>query len=77
MACSSDPMLEALQAQLAGVELGKPETVSGKLGPILSNTAIFGVDLVQAGLGGKIEDMVKQLTAGPGAVRKTLKEYVG
>ena len=77
MACSSDPMLETLQAMLNGVTLGKPETVAGKLAPILSNTTVFGVDLVQAGLGDKIEGMVKQLTAGPGAVRKTLREYVG
>lgn len=77
MACSSDPMLEALQAQLSGIELGRPETVSGKLTAILSNPVLFGSDLVELGLGEKIEGMVKQLTAGPGAVRETLKEYVG
>jgi len=77
MACSSDPMLEALQAQLGGVELGKPESVSGKLTAILSNPTIFGTDLTQVGLSDKIEKMLGELLAGPGAVRETLRRYVG
>lgn len=77
MACSSDPMLEALQAQLGGVELGKPESVSGKLTAILSNPTIFGTDLTQVGLSDKIEKMLGELLAGPGAVRETLRKYVG
>ncbi len=77
MACSADPMLETLQAQLAGVKLGQPESVSGKLKPILSNTVLFGSDLWELGLGEKIEGMVKELLAGPGAVRHTLEKYLG
>ena len=76
MACSSDPMLETLQSQLSGVELGKPESVDGRLSSILSNEVLFGTDLVAVGLGGKIEGMVKELLAGPGAVRTTLKKYL-
>ena len=76
MACSADPMLEALQAQLAGVALGDVESAEGKLGPILANAALFGADLNAAGLGGKIEGMFRELIAGPGAVRATLKKYV-
>ena len=37
---------------------------------------VFGVDLYEAGLGEKIEAMVAELYAGPGAVRKTLHKYV-
>ena len=36
----------------------------------------FGLDLYEAGLGQRIEGMVKELYAGPGAVRKTLHKYV-
>ena len=76
MACSSDPMLADLQAQLSGVKLGDPDSVSGKLDAILSNPVIFGSDLVELGLGGKIEGMVRELLAGPGAVRATLEKYL-
>ena len=77
MECSSDPMLSVLQEQLAGVKLGEPDSVTGKLDGILSNPGIFGSDLVALGLGGKIEGMVRELLAGPGAVRRTLKTYLG
>ena len=76
MTCSPDPMLEVLQSQLAGVALGDPDSVSGKLDGILSNVSLFGVDLVKAGLSGKIEELLRKLLAGPGAVRATLKEYL-
>ena len=76
MPVSSDPMLNALQAQLAGVELGKPESVEGKLEPILSNAAVFGVSLYEAKLAGKVEGFLKEMLAGPGAVRATLKKYL-
>ena len=76
MACSSDPMLETLQGQLSGVKLGDPASAEGKLAPILSNPVLFGSDLVALGLGEKIEGMVKEMLAGPGAVRATLQRYV-
>jgi len=75
--CSSDPMLAELQGQLASVELGRPETASDEvLAPILSNAALFAVDLCQAGLSGKIGGMLREMLAGPGAVRDTLKKYL-
>ena len=69
-------MLEELQARLSGVTLGKPDSVDGRLENILRNPVIFGSDLVELGLSGKIEGMVKELLAGPGAVRATLKKYL-
>lgn len=75
--CSSDPMLASLQEQLAGVTLGQPENVSGKLAAILSNPVIFGSDLMAVGLGDKIEAIVKEELDGPGAVRATLVKYLG
>ena len=76
MEVSSDPMLETLQQQLAGIELGKPASVGDKLRPILSNEAVFAADLVANGLADKIETMFGELIAGPGAVRATLQEYL-
>ena len=76
MPCSGDPMLDSLQAQLAGVTLGNPGSLDGKLAGILSNTAIFGSDLAELGLAGKIEGMVREMLAGPGAVRAALRKYL-
>ena len=73
---SSDPLKDELQAALAGIEVGKPETYAGQLRPILSNAAIFGSDLVAIGLADKIERMFVEELLGPGAVRATLHQYV-
>ena len=76
-ACSSDPMLATLQEQLAGVKLGCPESASDEvLRPILSNPALFGVDLYEAGLAEKVTRFLKKMLTGPGAVRATLEELV-
>ena len=73
---SSDPMLCELTDILKEIEVGKPETYKGQLKTILSNKNIFGSDLYEAGLGDLIEEMFKKEIAEPGAVRKTLKEYL-
>ena len=73
---SSDPMLASMQEAMKGIEFGKPETVTEQLKPILSNASVFGVDLYEAGLAAKVEGMFKELIAGPGAVRATLKKYL-
>ena len=69
-------MLKELQVALSGITLGDPESVGDKLKPILSNANIFGSDLYEAGLGDKIEALVKEELAGPGAIRATLKAHV-
>ena len=73
---SPDPMIPELQEQLSGIEFGKPESLKDQLKGILSNENIFGIDLYKAGIGDKIEDMVREQIAGPGAVRATLKKYL-
>ena len=73
---SSDPLKDELQAKLAGIEIGRPETVGEKLRPILENETVFGSDLVKAGLAEKIEGYFKELIAGKGAVRETLKKHL-
>ena len=74
--CSPDPMLEELQGKLSGVALGAPDSVDGRLEEILRNPVIFGSDLVELGLSRKIEGQLRELLAGPGAVRATLKKYL-
>jgi len=69
-------MLGELQGLLSGVRVGTPESVSDALlAPILSNQSLFTVDLVELGLAPKIGGMLRELLAGPGAVRATLKKY--
>ena len=78
MECSPDPMLDTLQQQLSGVELGQPASASdGALTPILSNPALFAADLVEIGLAAKVGGMLREMLAGPGAVRATLEKYLG
>ena len=71
---SADPMLDAMQAKLAEVEFGKPETAEGVLKDILTNEVLFGTDLYAAGLGEKIEKKFAAMLSGKGAVRNVLKE---
>ena len=71
---SSDPMLAELTAALKDVKFGEKESYTGQLKSILSNENIFGIDLYKAGIGEKIEELFVKEIAGPGEVRKTLKE---
>ena len=71
---SADPLKEDLQAKLAGIEVGKPETYHGQLKSILANASIFGTDLTKTVLADKIEAYFVAELAGPGAVRKTLHD---
>ncbi len=73
---SPDPMASELREKLAGVEFGKPESLAGQLRPILANANLFSIDLYKAGIGEKIEEMVRRQLAGPGAVRETLRYYL-
>lgn len=73
---SPDPLLAEVQAIVAPLEIGKPDQDYSCLKKLYSRKDIFAVDLYEAGLGDRIEGMVKELYAGPGAVRKTLHKYV-
>ncbi len=77
MAISPDPMLSQLKEQLKDVKAGVPDSYRGQLKSILSNKVIFGVDLYEAGLASKVENMFVQMLAGPGAVSQVLKQYAG
>lgn len=69
---SPDPMNEELREQLAGVVVGNPESLGDKARKILSNKNIFGVDLYEAGIGERIEEILRSELEGYGAVRKVL-----
>lgn len=71
-----DPMSEEIQEQLKDIVVGKPETFTEQLKPILSNERIFFINIYEAGLGEKIETMFREMLAGPGAVRATVHKYV-
>ena len=72
---SPDPLLETAQAYVKDMKLGEKPDVS-RLEGLLRNDTIFGVDLVEAGLAERIYKYFTELTAGKGAVRKTLHKYV-
>lgn len=74
---SPDPRLDEVKKYVADVGLGGQMDVHEVLKPILSDQTIFAVDLYEAGLGEKVEGMFTELIAGKGAVRETLKKYVG
>lgn len=74
MPVSDDPLRETLQKTLEGVHASDPDSGKGRLEPILRNAAIFGSDLVAAGLGEIIEGYFLRLLEGKGAVRKLLTE---
>jgi len=73
---SPDPMLEELQQIVAPLEIGKDDQDWSCLKKLYSRKDVFGIDLYEAGLGDKIEGMVKELYAGKGAIRATLHKYV-
>ena len=73
---SPDPLLEELQAIVAPLEVGKASQDYSCLRQLYSRADIFGVNLYEAGLGEQVEGMVRELFAGPGAVRETLHKYV-
>jgi fructuronate reductase len=74
---SPDPLYENLAAALSGIALGHDKAaLHGKLEPILSNPALFGLNLYEAGLGKQVEDHFAEMISAPGAVRKVLSRLV-
>ena len=73
---SPDPLLGELSAIVSGLEVKEGAQDFSCLKALYSRKDVFGVDLYEVGLGEKIEGMVAELYAGPGAVRKTLHKYV-
>ena len=74
---SPDPQYDGLSGRLAGLHLGSPGPFHDILQPVLSDAALFGLDLYEAGLGATVEARFAELIAGPGAVRGVLKRAAG
>ncbi len=73
---SPDPMADELKKHLSGIKIGDISSYTGQLKNLLSNANIFGINLYEAGIGDKIEEMFVEEIAGKGAVRNTLKKYL-
>ena len=73
---SADPLKDDLQAKLATIKFGAPDSCTDQLDSILSNASIFGSDLTKTILADKVKAYFKAEIAGPGAVRKTLHDAV-
>ena len=72
-----DPRGEDIRAYIQkNFSFGNAQNTGDQLKPVLSNANIFGIDLYEAGIGKKIEEMFAEETAGPGAVRDTLRRYL-
>ena len=73
---SPDPLADYLKEFVKDIKLGDPDSVGDALHPLLSNAEIFGIDLYAAGVGEPVAGFVRQLVAGPGAVKATLHRVV-
>lgn len=71
-----DPLAEEIHAALSDVKLGHPETLCNQLHPYLSSLSLFPIDLYEARVGQKVEDMLREMIAGNGAVLKTVEKYM-
>ncbi len=72
---SSDPLLSDVCPYVSDIKLGSNEDPEEKIRPILTNKAIFGVDLYEAGLAQKVIGYFKEMIASEGAVLRTLEKY--
>ena len=72
---SPDPLLDTVCPIVSDIKLGD-KNVEEIIRPLLTNKAIFGVDLYEAGLAQLTVTYFEELIAGVGAVRATLEKYV-
>ncbi len=73
---SPDPLLKEVCPYVADIKLGQEADVETALKPVLSNSKIFGIDLYEADLADLVCGYFREMTAGVGAVRRTLEKYV-
>ena len=68
--------LKELEEYSSALKIGEEteETLRNKLEGLLRNKKIFGIDLIEAGLDKLVINYLCRMTAGKGAVRKTLQE---
>lgn len=73
---SPDPLLDTVCPYVAGLSLTEGQDVEAAVGEVLKMKNIFGVDLYEVGMAGTVCRYLSELTAGKGAVRRTLRKYV-
>ena len=73
---SPDPMLELVLPYVKRITFGMDKEVDEILQPILKNDSIFGVNLYEIGMAQSVCEYFKELIAGAGAVRATLRKEV-
>lgn len=73
---SPDPLLSVVCPYAEQLKLEPGQNTEAVIGPVLKMKQIFGVDLYEAGLAELVCGYLKEMTAGPGAVRATLRKYV-
>ena len=72
---SPDPYIEILQPVINELSFGKPDNAEKVVLEIISNKAIFGLNLKETPLYEKILAYFKELNSGENAVMNTLKKY--
>ncbi|MDO5423530.1 MAG: mannitol dehydrogenase family protein [Eubacteriales bacterium] len=72
---SPDPLLDTVCPYVAGFKLGEEADVETALRPVLENAKIFGVNLYEVGMAELVCQYFREMIAGTGAVRETLKKY--
>lgn len=73
---SPDPIADHLKQIVNGISLGDKGPFDNKLGTLLKDESIFGVNLYEVGLADKVLGYFAELVKGKGAVRATLKKYL-
>ena len=73
---SPDPLSREMCEKLADVKLGDPDSLKDQVKDFLANESVFHVNLYEAGLGEKVEQIFRELLEGPGAVRRTVQKYL-
>ncbi len=73
---SPDPRLDDVSLHVKDIKLGDKGPFTEHLKGILSDKAIFGVDLYTIGMASLVESYFAQLVASEGSVRKTLEQYL-
>lgn len=78
MVCSPDPLLHICQEQLKDLCLGISDRayIERVLQPLLADARLWGVDLHDIGLAGRVTDVFATMLSGAGAVRRTLHGIV-
>ena len=70
-----DPLLPELRPLFSESKLGNKISYLNALRTLLSNSAIFGVNLYDAGVAEKVEEYFDKMMEAPGAIRYVLKNY--